>query len=250
MSASRVLALGALLAAVPFASQAAAPAAPAVAAAPLHTSGAKATYPRLTKFPNATVMQGVNAALAAREQTDRDSYKDCLAQLKEMKMKPDKDTYNEDITVRYLSAGFLSIQVVSSYYCAGAYPTNDAQMPVSFNLSNGAPIDWSEQFKPGFLSVESTADMPPPSMLTKIYRARYAKSQNDGECKQFIKDMDPFSGAPIVWLDAAKGGVVFQPDFPHVSAACADPMTLTPAQIAPYLKDAKLIADLKATVHK
>jgi hypothetical protein len=138
---------------------------------------------------------------------------------------------------------------VSSYYCAGAYPTNGAEAPVSFDLSTGAAIDWSTQFKPGFLSVESTADNPPPSMLTKIYRARYSKAKDDAECRQAISDQDPFSGAPIVWLDA-KGGVVFQPDFPHALAACATPLTLTPAQIAPYLKNAALTADLKATVHK
>ena len=43
---------------------------------------------------------------------------------------------------------------------------------------------------------------------------------------------------------------MFQPDFPHVIAACGDPLTLSPAEVAPYLKDAKLAADLKATVHK
>ena len=243
------LVLCAALAAAPLIAYAAAPPAPVVAAAPLHTSGAKATYPRLTKFPDAKIMAKVNALLATKEKEDRGAYTDCLAQLKDMKMKPDKDSYNEDITVRYLSARLLSIEVVTSYYCAGAYPTNGAETPLSFDLSTGTAIDWTTQFKPGFLSVESKADVPPPSMLTKIYRARYSKAPDDADCRQAITDQDPFSGPPIVWLDA-KGGVVFQPDLPHVTAACALPLTLTPAQIAPYLKNAALAADLKATVHK
>lgn len=243
------LLLGAMLLAAPLVAFAAAPAAPGVAAAPLHTNGAKATYPRLTKFPDAKIMAKVNAALATQETADRQAYVDCLAQLKEMKMKPDADTYNEDITVRYLSARFLSIEVVTSYYCAGAYPTNGAETPLSFDLGNGTAIDWATQFKPGFLSVESTAEVPPPSTLTKLYRARYSKAKDDAECRQAINERDPFSSAPIVWLDA-KGGVVFQPDFPHVIAACGTPLTLTPAEIAPYLKNAALAADLKATVRK
>ncbi len=246
---SRALALSAVLAAAPFVAWAAAPAAPSVASAPLHTGGAKAIYPRLTKFPDAKIMAKVNAALAAKEKEDRQAYADCLSQLKDMKMKPDGDTYNEDITVRYLSVHFLSIEVVTSYYCAGAYPTNGAETPVTYDLGNGTAIDWPAQFKPGFLNVESKADVPPPGMLTKIYRARYSKAADDADCRQAIGDQDPFSGAPIVWLDA-KGGVVFQPDFPHALAACATPLTLTPAQIAPYLKNAALAADLKATVRK
>ena len=98
----------------------------------------------------------------------------------------------------------------------------------------------------------SDAEKAPPSGLTKLYRARYRlpKAKGDADdCRGVIAEQDPFSGAPIVWLDA-KGGIVFQPDFPHVIAACADQLTLSPAEAAPYLKDAKLAADLKATVHK
>ena len=135
------LVLFAALAAAPLIAFAAAPPAPAVAAAPLHTSGAKASYPRLTKFPDAKIMAKVNALLATKEKEDRGAYTDCLAQLKEMKMKPDADSYNEDITVRYLSARLLSIEVVTSYYCAGAYPTNGAETPLSFDLSSGTAID-------------------------------------------------------------------------------------------------------------
>ncbi|MEI9886776.1 MAG: hypothetical protein WDN08_09810 [Rhizomicrobium sp.] len=243
------LLLGAALVAVPLASLAAAPAAPGVAAAPLHTSGAKATYPRLTKYPLPRILAKVNAALAILEKTDRQAYVDCLAQLKEMKMKPEADSYVESADVRYLSARFFSIEVVTSYYCAGAYPTNGAETPVTYDLSNGTQIDWSTQFKPGFLSVESTAEVPPPSTLTKLYRARYSKAKDDAECRQAINEQDPFSGAPIVWLDA-KGGIVFQPDFPHVIAACGTTLTLSPAEVAPYLKNAALAADLKATVRK
>ena len=243
----RTLACTTALAAIPLLALAAAPPAPTVAAAPLHTSGTTPAYPRLTKFPDAKIMAKVNALLAAQEKADHGAYADCLAQLKEMKMKPDKDTYSENVAVRYLSAHALSVEVVTSYYCAGAYPTNGAETPVSFDLSSGTQIDWTAQFKPGFLPGE--AENAPLSFLTRTYRARYSKAKDDADCRQAITDQDPFSGAPIVWLDA-RGGVVFQPDFPHVIAACATSLTLSPAEIAPWLKNATLAADLKATVHK
>ncbi len=137
----------------------------------------------------------------------------------------------------------VSIEVVASYYCGGAYPTNGAETPVSFDLSSGTQIDWTTQFKPGFLPGE--VENAPLSFLTKTYRARYSKAKDDADCRQAITDQDPFSSAPIVWLDA-KGGVVFQPDFPHVIAACATPLTLLTGrdQRPGFLKAiAKLAAD-------
>ena len=147
---------------------AAVPAAPTVAAAPLHGAGATPAYPRLTKFPDAKIMAKVNGLLATAEKDNKQGYADCLSQLKDMKMKPGKDTYSVDVTVRYLSAHALSVEVVSSYDCAGAYPTNGAEMPLSYDLSDGTQIDWTTMFKPGFLSPLSDADKAPPSALTKL----------------------------------------------------------------------------------
>jgi hypothetical protein len=226
--------------------------APVVAAAPMHSEGVKPAYPRLTKLADAKVMAKVNALLATLEKDDRQAYADCVSQLKDMKQKPTADTWREDVTVRYLSARYLSVEVVTSYDCAGAYPTNGAETPVTYDLTTGTQIDWTTMFKPGFLAPVSDAENAPPPGLTKLYRARYRMPKgkgDDADCRGAITDQDPFSSAPIVWLDA-KGGIVFQPDFPHVIAACGDPLTLAPVDVAPYLKDAKLAADLKAVVHK
>ena len=222
-------------------------AAPAIAAAPMHTVGAKAVYPRLTGFPDAKIMTRVNALLAAQEKTDRTAYADCLEQIKEQHQKPDKDTYSADIAVSYLSSRYLSVNVNSSYDCAGAYPNAGVETPMTFNLATGQLIDWNAMFKPGFLPSDSAADQASFSVLTKLYRARYSRDKADADCRGVIVSDEPFSSPPIVWLDAAKGLVV-QPDFPHVTAACANPLSLSAADLAPYLKDAKLLADLKAVV--
>jgi hypothetical protein len=222
-------------------------AAPAIAAAPMHTVGAKAVYPRLTGFPDAKIMTRVNALLAAQEKTDRTAYADCLEQIKEQHQKSDKDTYSADIAVSYLSSRYLSVNVNSSYDCAGAYPSAGVETPLTFDLATGRLIDWNAMFKRGFLPSDSTADRASLSALTKLYRVRYSKDKADADCRGVIMSDDPFSSPPIVWLDAGKGLVV-QPDFPHVTAACANPVSLSAADLAPYLKDATLLADLKAVV--
>lgn len=219
------------------ASYAAAPA--GIAAAPMKSSAANPTYPRLTKFPDAKVMAKVNKALADMEKTDREGQRDCLAQLKEMKMKPDRESWHTATEVTYLSARYLTVDTLQSYYCGGPYPTSGARTATTFDLKTGEAVDFSALFKPGFMA---TADGK--SVLTKLYFARYSKKPDDKECLGAVKQTDPSSSA-ILWLTSK--GLMFQPDYPHVMAACATEMTLSIADIAPYLRDPALANDLKAT---
>lgn len=219
------------------------PACAAVVAAPMHNSGQTPVYPRLTKYPDAKIMAKVNALLAAQEKTDRSARTDCLSQLKDAGEKPNADTYSTAIDVTYLSLRFLSVNVVTSYDCGGPYPTSGAEAPVTFELATGSAIDWSKLFKPGFLPPDTADESEPPSALTKLYRARYRN--DDADCRGAITDQDPFADPPAIWLDA-KRGVIVEPDFPHAIAACADEMALSPADVAPYLTDLALKADILA----
>jgi hypothetical protein len=212
---------------------------PLVAAAPLHSAGAKAVYPRLTKFPDAKIMARVNAVLAAREKADRAASADCVAQLKQQGGTPDKDSYSTVIAVSYLSARYFSIDVTAAYDCGGPYP-NSEQTPVTFDLASGRVIDWKTLFKPGFWPETSG----PSSGLTRLYRARTKYEKGDEDCRDAIAGADPFESAPIVRLDAKQGLMVW-PDLPHAIQACANAVSLSPDDLAPTLKDARLLAELK-----
>ena len=250
-----VACVAALLSA-PLCASAAATAAPAVAVVPLHSIGAKAVYPRLTKFPDAKIMAKVNALLANHEKDDRTAYADCLSMLKDSNMKPDKDTYSVEIAVRYLSSRYLSIDVTTGSYCGGAYPNYGIETPLTVDLGTGQQVDWTTAFKPGFLPMQGVRG---PSALTRLYRAKNHNSfKDDPDCRDVILKQDPFvlgsdggssDDLPAFWLDD-KQGLVVQPVFPHVTQACADQIALSPAEFAPYLKDAKFAADLTAAVHR
>jgi hypothetical protein len=213
--------------------------APTPTAAPMHSSGAKPAYPRLTRFPDAKIMAAVNALLAGKQKEARANYADCVKQVTDMKMTPDAQTWQEDVAVRYLSARYLSIEVVQSYYCAGAYPTNGAEAPITIDLKTGKEIDWSTMFKPGFLSGDK------PGALAALYTVRYSNAKEDAECLDAVKQTDPANAGAAFWLDARKG-LMFVPGYPHVIAACAVPMALSAKDLAPYAKDPTLVADLKA----
>jgi hypothetical protein len=211
----------------------------------MHSSGQTPVYPRLTKFADAAIMAKVDALLAAQEKADRSSRSDCLAQLKDAGEKPDADSYSTQIAVSYLSRHFLSVNVVTSYDCGGPYPTNGAEAPMTFDLDTGSAVDWSKMFKTGFLPPPDADSAAPPSALTALYRARYRNGPDDADCRGAIADEDPFADPPAIWLDA-KRGLIVEPDFPHATAACADELVLSPADLGPYLRDPALKTDLLA----
>ena len=216
---------------------------PTVTAAPPHSAGQVPLYPRLDKFPDTRIMAKVNALLAAQEKTDRSARTDCLSQLKDAGEKPAADSYSTEIAVTYLSLHFMSVNVVTGYDCGGPYPTNGAEAPVTFDLDTGSAIDWSKTFKPGFLPRDNADEAAPPSALTKLYRARYPKGPDDADCRGAIAEQDPFADPPAIWLDA-KRGLVVEPSLPHAVAACADELVLQPADLALYLGNSTLKADL------
>jgi hypothetical protein len=208
----------------------------AVLAVPMQISGTTPHYPRLTRFPDAAVMAKVNADLAAKEKQNQADYRDCLSGLRDIAQKPDKDTWSVAVSVTYLSARFMSVNAVVSNYCGGAYPNDGIQTPVTFDLSTGKEIDWKAAFKPSFFS----------GALTRLYRASYPKSA-DAECRKTVTEQDPFETADgaIFRLETGKGLVVL-PDLPHVVQACAEEVTLPAARLAPFLADARMLAELRA----
>ena len=208
----------------------------AVTAAPMHASGATPHYPRLTRFPDATVMARVNADLAAKEKANASDYKECLSDLHDAGQKPDKATWSVDVSVTYLSAHFLSVGVTSSNYCGGAYPNDGVQTPVTFDLATGREIDWKTAFKPGFLT----------GALNTLYRAVYPKS-SDAQCRSFVREQPPFASPEdaIFRLETGKGLVVL-PDFPHAMQGCAEEVAVPAPKLAPFLRNADLLNELGA----
>jgi hypothetical protein len=223
-------------------------AAPAIVVAPLASPAGRIDYPRVTRFANAAVRKRVNATLAAREAAVRSQRADCLAMVRKAGQTPTADSFRAKIAAHYVSGRYLSIEAHLSYFCATAYPTNDAAEPLTFDLSTGAEVDWSKLFKPGFLP---SSDAQPASGLSKLYQAHYARARLDPDldqpCKDAIEGSDPLAGGVSLWLDAKRGGLVVMPSFPHVIEACAAPLIFTPAELAPDVADAGFLRDLKAT---
>ena len=218
----------------------------AVTAKPLRSPPGKIVYPRLVAGASAEVRRKVNLVLAGREEADRQQRLACLAQARRAGLSPDRHSFEETIAASYVSEHYLSVDVRQSYFCATAYPTDDAADPLTIDLATGTALDWQPLFKPGFLPRDGESG---PSALTRLYQQRYAASRVQQACKDIVSGQDPFEEGVVLWLDAAKGGLVVEPSFPHAIAACAAPIALGPKALAPYA-DPAFLRDLAAAQAK
>jgi hypothetical protein len=223
-----------------------------VAVAPMHAEGPTPQYPRLTRFPNATVMNLVNAKLQALEKENRGEYQQCLDNLRAAKMKADNDPHWVDIKVGYLSSRYLSLDIHSEDYCGGAHPSFGPS-PVTFDLSTGSEIDWTKAFHPSFWSGGIDRLYRKYYPWTKADQAAFEKSvakgdaSEDDNCKKMIDEQANFPVRQDAIFRLRRGqGLMLQPDFPHVVQNCAEEVALPASELEPYLKDATLLVELRS----
>jgi hypothetical protein len=225
----------------------AAMAADEVVVSPLKSAGEIAYYPKLTSFPDPQIRDRVNKILAGYGLKQSQDRRDCFKQLQEQHMQKDKDSFYTAIEVTYISRRFLSLSVDGSYYCGGAYPVNGAASPITMDLTHGVEVDWKKPFKPGFLSVaDPKTGKTTVGKLAGLYRARYAKirtDKDDQECRDAIGS-EEFLDVTLR-LDRAQGGLVIDPQLAHVVQACDEDIVFSEAELAPYIADPNLLADLR-----
>ncbi|HEY8698423.1 MAG TPA: hypothetical protein VIM02_12475 [Rhizomicrobium sp.] len=215
----------------------------AVKVAPMHTDGSVPRYPRLTVFPDSAIRAKVNALLAQTETEARSDRDDCLANLREHH-RSESGPYDVRIDVAYVTPRYISMQVRRSDNCGRSYPNNGVPSPLTIDLSTAQEVNWQWVFKQGFLY--SPGGSQNDGRLAALYRQRYASVRGkDAECRQAVGDARlNFS----LRLDASRG-LMAEPSLPHAVQACAEEIALSPKEVAPFVQDARFLADLNATVH-
>ena len=221
----------------------AASAADEVTVAPRKSAGEIAYYPKLVNFPDPQVRDRVNKLLAGYGLQQSQDRKDCYKQLQDQGQQKDKDSFYTSIEVTHVSRRFLSINVNQNTDCGGAHPSSGAS-PVTLDLTHGTEVDWKTMFKPGFLSATDPKTFDTrQGKLAALYRAHYAKiRKGDKDCLDAIHDENFLD--VVLWLD--KNGLTANPQLPHVTQACDEDVAFSPAELAPYIADPNLLAELQA----
>lgn len=197
----------------------------------------------------------INAALARGDARLAKAIADCRESAKSMEAPG--WSWNRQASAPMRGPGFISIVAHDDYDCGGAHP-DGSTLALTYDLSTGAPINWSHYLPAGLVGQtdRSTASdgavigvVTSPELIS-WYRV-VAIKQSDGalepECREVIEN-DVTS--LILWIDAKRGGVTMEAaNLPHVTAACNVTALMPLAELRARHASRKLI-DAIDTAHR
>ncbi len=182
--------------------------------------------PRVTLAGNREVEQRVNARL------------DTLA----AEMRCDSDESGSDISysartaTTYAADDVLSVSIHAEYYCGGAYPTNDDNQSVTYDLTTGETVPFDGLFR------DYGADK---TTILGVLQATLAPSASANvDCAELFTT-EAMQGMTFSYA-LGEAGVLVQPEFPHVIEACAEEVTIPYASLRPFAADGSVLARVAA----
>ncbi len=170
----------------------------------------RAALPLLTRYKDAKALARVNATLKAK--------------LREMKCGEGGGDWETTSNVTYARRDVFSIRVRTSYSCDTPYPTNGADQSMTFDLLTGEEVRFADLFE-DFKGRKS-------EVLKALYAGHLADAppaEDDGCPERYdLEDLENYGTRYHV----TSAGLVVQPEFPHVMAACSFPVTVPFARAA------------------
>lgn len=185
--------------------------------------GTRILFPRLTSFRDRAIMNAVNrrideltAEFGCQGQGGRNA------------------TYKVRSRVEYTDKDVFSIYASADYYCGTAYPTNDNNISLTFDMKTGKEINFEELFKDYGADRQEIIKIIFADLLARGQRAAASGKPKEGNCEE-LYDLDTLESATYVY-NFSKTGLSVQADWPHVMEACAERVTV------PYSKLSKFAA--------
>jgi len=189
----------------------------------------------------------INAALTKEDASWRAFIKECR----------DQAGANFDLErtgqVAMSGPAYFALTIGYSYDCGGAHP-DGGTIALVYDLSTGAPVNWSRLLPKALIdsvSTDSAGDgttigLIASKTLQKLY-ARAALAHGDADFKANCADVVNGDGLTFqVWPDAKAGGLMLVPDLPHVVLACGDPQVIPVQALRNLGVAAPLLAAIEA----
>jgi len=187
----------------------------------------------------------INAALTKVDASWRAFLRDCHQQAgKDFDMER-----SNQVAMR--GPGYFAVTIGYSYDCGGAHP-DGGSIALVYDLSTGRPVNWAQLLPKALVdssSTDSAGDGTTIGLITsktlqKIY-VREALAHADAETRKDCADTLSQDGLTFqVWPDAKAGGLMLQPNLPHVVMACGDPQVIS----VPTLKRLGVAAPLLSAI--
>jgi hypothetical protein len=166
----------------------------------------------------------INAALTKVDASWRAFLKDCHQQAGK---NFDMERSNQ---VAMRGPGYVAVTIGYSYDCGGAHP-DGGSIALVYDLDTGRPANWAQLLPKALVdsvSTDSAGDgttigLIASKTLQQIY-VREAMAKGDADFKSSCADTLNQDGLTFqVWPDAKAGGLMLQPNLPHVVLACGAP---------------------------
>jgi hypothetical protein len=183
-------------------------------------------FPRLTAYKDITTMNRVNAQI------------DELSKEFGCSAPYGKDEWYKVFSrVEYTAKDILSIYASANYNCGGPYPTNDANMSLTFDLRTGKKVQFVELFRSYDANKDQILKIIFARQLARTEKLLAAGKKSD-ESSNCEEDSDLFTleilrGSEYAYNFSDKGLAV-QPRWPHVVEACAERVTVPYQQLKEF----------------
>ena len=138
--------------------------------------------------------------------------------------------------VTHAADDVLSVSVHASYFCGTAYPTNDANLSVTYDLATGEPVPFEALFR------DYDEDR---AAVAGVLQTTLAPAAAGGEAASVCADLfaSPEAVAGMTFAYALTDeGVLVQPELPHVTEVCAAEATVPYASLRAYARDGGVLA--------
>lgn len=189
------------------------------------------SFPRLVRAPGAGIADRVNHEIN-RITADFG----CEAPTGKM-------TYFElDSVVTYADQGIFSIFAEGGNFCGGAHP-DETWLAATFDLRNGEKVGFAALFRDyehqrdGVLTALFAERMRPAANRTGV------ADGNDANCADLFT-LENLRDTEFTYAISTAGLIVVPVSWPHVVAACAEPITVAFAQIKAVMAPSGLLARL------
>lgn len=180
----------------------------------------KMMFPRLTRFRDRAVLGAVNRQI---DVLTRDFGCD----------RGRNNYYNLKSRVEYAAHDVFSIYASAEYFCGGAYPTNDSNNSVTFDMKTGRQIKFEELFKNYEADKREILETIFASQIAvATRRAATRKPEAEEDCEDLFQ-LDRLESSTYAF-NFSRNGLSVQPEWPHVIEACAERVTVPYAKLSKF----------------
>jgi hypothetical protein len=180
-----------------------------------------ALLPRLVRFHDPAIQDKVNRQL--------DSLADSLSCEDQGAAASSPTDFESTAKVTYAANDILSVSVHASFFCGGPYPTNDANLSVTYDLRTGSLVPFKGLFADYQRDAAEIVRVLFPEKVARAESWAAAGREESGEsCDDTpsLFSIDSLLETGFSYV-LSPDGLVVQPNFPHVVEACAEMATVS-----------------------